>query len=202
MPSLWSGLAREGLALSADWERPGARVHYRRMSRYPSLVRQLLLFLTLMVSPVLAGAQEAANAAPPGDEKAAVLAALQKFFDTMATRDVDGARAVLMPEGRLFSVRDQAGQSIARSQSVQEYLDALGKRTQAYRERFWNPEVRVHGPVAAVWTPYDFWVDGKFSHCGVDVFDFVKTAEGWKISGGLYSIERTGCAPSPLGPLK
>jgi hypothetical protein len=66
----------------------------------------------------------------------------------------------------------------------------------------WNPEVRVHGPIASVWTAYDFWVDGKFSHCGVDVFDLVKTAEGWKISGGAYTVERTGCAPSPLGPLK
>ena len=156
----------------------------------------------LMVSAVLANAQETAKAVQKEDEQAAVLAALQKFFDTMATRDVEGARAVLMPEGRLFSVRDQSGQSSTRSQSVEDYLASLGKGKQAYRERFWNPEVRVHGAVAAVWTPYDFWVDGKFSHCGIDVFDFVKTAEGWKISGGLYTVERTGCAPSPLGPLK
>jgi len=53
-----------------------------------------------------------------------------------------------------------------------------------------------------VWTPYDFWVDGKFSHCGIDIFDLVKTAEGWKISGATYTVERTGCAASPLGPLK
>jgi hypothetical protein len=165
-------------------------------------VPPLLILLMLMVFPVLAAAQDAAKTPQIDDEKAAVLAALQKFFDTMATRDVEGARAVLMPEGRLFSVRDQSGQSITRSQSIQEYLDALGKRTQAYRERFWSPEVRVHGPVGAVWTPYDFWVEGKFSHCGIDVFDFVKTAEGWKISGGVYTVERTGCAPSPLGPLK
>ena len=58
----------------------------------------------------------------------------------------------------------------------------------------------MHGPIASVWTPYDFWVDGKFSHCGIDIFDLVKTAEGWKISGLTYTVERTGCAPSPLGP--
>ena len=107
-----------------------------------------------------------------------------------------------MPEGRLFSVREQNGQPLTRAASTQDCLDSLAKGQQAYRERMWNPEVRVHGPIASVWTPYDFWVNGKFSHCGVDAFDLVNTSEGWKISGGIYTVERTGCAPSPLGPLK
>ena len=136
------------------------------------------------------------------DDKAAVIAAMQKFFDTMASRDVEGARSVLMADGKLFAVRDQNGEPTARASSLQDYLDGLGKRKQEYRERMWNPEVRIHGPIAALWTPYDFWVDGKFSHCGVDAFDLIKTPEGWKISGGVYTVERTGCAPSPLGPLK
>jgi Putative lumazine-binding len=136
------------------------------------------------------------------DDKAAVIAAVQKFFDTMASRDVEGARSVLMADGKLFAVRDQNGQPTARGGSMQDYLDGLGKRKQEYRERMWSPEVRIHGPIAALWTPYDFWVDGKFSHCGIDAFDLIKTPDGWKISGGVYTVERTGCAPSPLGPLK
>ena len=36
----------------------------------------------------------------------------------------------------------------------------------------------------------------------IDIFDQVTTAEGWKISGLTYTVERTGCAPSPLGHLK
>ena len=71
----------------------------------------------------------------------------------------------------------------------------------AVRERMWNPEVRIRGAIATIWTPYDFWTDGKFSHCGIDAFDLVKTDEGWKISGGGYTIEAQ-CDPSPLGPLK
>jgi hypothetical protein len=136
------------------------------------------------------------------DDKTAVLASVQEFFDTMASRDVAGARGVLMPEGRIVSVRDQNGQAVTRTSTVEEYLKSLGGGKQANRERIWSPEVRVHGPIASVWTPYDFWVDGKFSHCGVDIFDLVKTADGWKIAALTYTVERTGCAPSPLGPLK
>jgi hypothetical protein len=158
----------------------------------------IILIISLLSSSLHAVAQPAQKE----DDKAAVVATVQKFFDTMASRDVDGARAVLMPEGRLFAVREQNGQAAARASSIEDYLKGLPGRKADYRERMWNPEVRVHGPIASVWTPYDFWVDGKFSHCGVDVFDLVKTPEGWKISGGAYTVERTGCAPSPLGPLK
>ena len=136
------------------------------------------------------------------DDKAAVLATVQAFFDTMASRDVEGARRVLMPEGRFYSTRDQDGRTVVRASAVEDYLKTLAGRKQDNRERIWSPDVRVHGPIASVWTPYDFWVDRKFSHCGLDVFDLVKTAEGWRIAGLTYTVERTGCAPSPLGPLK
>ena len=59
----------------------------------------------------------------------------------------------------------------------------------------------VHGLIATVWAPYDFWIDGKLSHCGIDAFDLIKTEDGWKIAGGVYTVE-SNCAPSPLGPLK
>src|SRR5215203_4280285 len=136
---------------------------------------------------------------PEGDDKAAVVATVQKFFDTMASRDVEGARGVLMADGRMFSLRDQNGQPAARATAVEDYLKSLGERKQDSRERMWNPEVRVHGGIASLWTPYDFWIDGKFSHCGIDNFDLLKTADGWKIASVTYTIERAGCAPGPLG---
>jgi Putative lumazine-binding len=155
----------------------------------------LAIALIIFFLPARAGAQTE-------DDKTAVLATVQKFFDTMAARDVEEARTVLLPEARTFSVREQNGQPSARASSVDDYLASLAKGKSASRERMWNPEVRIKGPVATVWTPYDFHIDGKFSHCGIDAFTLVKTSEGWKIASGTWTVERTGCAPSPLGPLK
>jgi len=151
-----------------------------------------MLFLTIGVG----------SAAQKEDEKSAVLATVQQFFDTMTSRDVEGARRILMPEARMLSVRDQNGQSAVRTSAVEGYLKGLGEGKQTNRERMWDPDVRLHGGIASVWTPYDFWADGKFSHCGIDIFDLVKTPEGWRIAAVTYTVERTGCAPSPLGPLK
>jgi hypothetical protein len=138
-------------------------------------------------------------AAQTSADRDAVLKAVQIFFDTMTAKDVDGARNILMPQGRFHAVRMRDNN--LRSFSNEEYFAQLQSSKQAMQERMWNPEVRVHGLIATVWTPYDFWIDGKFSHCGIDAFDLVKTDKGWKIAGGSYTLEDK-CEPSPLGPLK
>ncbi len=56
------------------------------------------------------------------------------------------------------------------------------------------------GGIAVVWAEYDFHLNGKFNHCGVDQVNLLKTGAGWKIMGIAYTSETSGCAPSPLGP--
>jgi hypothetical protein len=142
-----------------------------------------------------------AQAQPAPPEREAVLKIVQAFFDTMTARDVEGARAVLQPQGRFHAVRMRDGKPDVRGFSNEEYFATLQASKQRMQERMWNPEVRIQGLIATVWAPYDFWIDGKFSHCGVDAFDLIKTAEGWKLAGGVYTLEEK-CEPSPLGPPK
>jgi hypothetical protein len=48
-------------------------------------------------------------------------------------------------------------------------------------ERIEFGTIRIDGPLAIVWTPYQFYYKGKFRHCGVNSFQLVKLEEGWKI---------------------
>lgn len=153
-----------------------------------------LIVLLLLLNPAVP-----ALAQGTGDQEA-VLKAVQTFFDTMTSKDVDGARAILVPQGRFHAMRMRDGKLDMRSFSNEEYLSQLASSKQKMRERMWTPAVRIHGLIATVWTPYDFWIDGKLSHCGIDAFDLIKTEEGWKLAGGAYTIEDK-CEPSPLGPL-
>lgn len=155
-------------------------------------MRVVLITIVFAVAPLITHAQSTA-------ERDAVLKAVQTFFETMTAKDIEGARKILMPQGRFHAIRMRDAN--IRSFSNEEYFADLQGMKQTLRERIWNPEVRVHGAIATVWTPYDFWIDGKLSHCGVDAFDLVKTDEGWKIAGGAYTIDDK-CEPSPLGPLK
>lgn len=166
-------------------------------------MRPMLAAALLASLPSLVAAQTT-PATSPAEEREAVLAVVQKFFDAMAAADMEGLRSVMTPEGRFFALQEgkPGAPPTVRTFSNEESLKQLTSGKRALRERMWNPEVRVHRGVAVVWTPYDFWIDGKFSHCGVDAFNLVKMPEGWKLVGGTYTVERTGCQPSPLGPLK
>ncbi len=156
------------------------------------------LIIALVLVPSLAAA---ASVSAQGNEKDAVLAAVQQFFDAMTARDVAASERVLIPEGRFASFRTADGKQVMRLRSNQDYINSLPSGKEKLRERMWKPEVKIRGPIANVWTPYDFWIDGKFSHCGIDSFDLVKVDGQWKIAGGTYTVE-TSCKPSPLGPLE
>ena len=71
------------------------------------------------------------------------------------------------------------------------------------RERYWDPVVHVRGRLALVWTPYEFWRDGKTSHCGVDVFEMVKQDGVWKIGNVMFTVEPDACpAMRPKDPAR
>ena len=142
----------------------------------------------------------ASSARAEEDARAQVLATVQSLFDAMVRKDAAAGMKVILPEARFFSVRVEAGAPIVRTFTIQEGLARWAESSEALLERMWSSEVRIHGRIATVWTPYDFHRDGKFSHCGIDAFDLVQTAEGWRLAGGVYTMEPEGCAASPLGP--
>jgi hypothetical protein len=164
----------------------------------PAPIRVLVALSALLAGCAPATAPPAGTT--PGEE-AAALGAVQHLFDIMATNDTVAARRLLMPGGRFFAVEPgPAADGIVRVMSHEAFIAPLGEARERWLERMWEPEVRVHGPIAMVWTPYDFYRDGAFSHCGVDAVTLVRQEGEWRISGITYTVEREGCPPSPLGP--
>jgi hypothetical protein len=147
-----------------------------------------LLFLALALSAAPLDAQE-----PDPAERAAVLEAVEVFFASMTARDADAAREVLEPRGRFFSIRQGDDGPTVGTFGISDYIDGLADGTTRQVERIWDPVVRIHGDLANVWAPYDFHIDGALSHCGVDSFDLIRVDGRWRISGGAYTVERTGC---------
>ena len=155
-------------------------------------MRRCLIVAMLLTTPHLAAAQ-------PAVDRDAVIAAVQRFFDALGARDVAAMKAIVLMEGSFFAVREDGS---VRPTPIAQFVDRLPAGKEKFLERMWNPEVKVHGGIATLWAPYDFYRDGKFSHCGIDAFDLVKSPEGWKIAGGTFTIEKSNCPASPLGPPK
>jgi hypothetical protein len=134
------------------------------------------------------------------EDREAILAKVQQFFDALESSDTVLGRSAVLVEGQYFRLRE-VEDSLALSRTPHsEFLNNLAAGGNDFIERMWDPTVLQHGRMAVVWTPYDFYRAGEFSHCGVDVFNLIRTNEGWRIAGIMYTVEPTGCVPNPLGP--
>jgi ketosteroid isomerase-like protein len=130
----------------------------------------------------------------PGAE-ARVLATVDRFIAAISARDLVAMAALQMPDGMTFVSRPQEGggnRIVVRPNSY--WVDPSRAAGPPLRERYWSPTVLVRGQIAVVWAPYEFWVDGKTSHCGVDVFDLVEVDGAWRVANMMWTVEPDACA--------
>ncbi len=124
----------------------------------------VIRFVAVLLCVFAPGRALAQTAIPGEADRQAILAVVQAFFDTMAAKDATTARQqILLPEGRFHAVGDQsgkAGKARIRTFTAEEYLFDLPAMKPRVRERMWNPDVRIRGSIANVWTPYNF-LDGR-----------------------------------------
>ena len=53
----------------------------------------------------------------------------------------------------------------------------------------WGP-ILVDHEIATAWVPYEFYLNGKFTHKGVDAFILVKVGEEYKIQTLVYNMQK------------
>lgn len=145
------------------------------------------------------GGEVESAATTPGTDAAEVTHLAHDFMDALSQRNTTRLDELLADHARLFSIREGDGGPQYAVRSREEFLQGLAEGGTAFVERIWEPTVEVSGRIAMVWAPYDFHLDGEFSHCGIDVLAFMKMAEGWKVTSITYNVVREGCPESPLG---
>jgi cyclopropane fatty-acyl-phospholipid synthase-like methyltransferase len=119
------------------------------------------------------------------------LAVCQKVFDGMAANDAAKILSSMTADARLYGVR---ANGVAYAMPADQWANRLAGMQSKFVERFTKaPVVSMHATIANVWGEYEFLRDGKFTHCGVDSFNLLKTADGWKVAAIFDTEETTGC---------
>ncbi len=126
-----------------------------------------------------------------------VLQTTQRAFDAMRARDTAALHSVFDSSARIVTTSVRDGTPVARTVSIDAFVTAIGKANEELIERIWDPEVRIDDNIATVWAPYDFHVGKKFSHCGVDAIQLVRTAACWKIIQIVDTHRTKGCTGPP-----
>jgi Putative lumazine-binding len=126
-----------------------------------------------------------------------VKAAVNKLFEGMKKADTALLKDAFTDSAILQTfARNNAGQIIIRDERVDEFADVISKlKPGAADERIVFETIKIDGPLASVWTPYNFYLDNKFSHCGVNSFQLVRLNGIWKIQYLIDTRRKQGCKP-------
>lgn len=140
----------------------------------------------------------AAAAAVPDSTRRAVLDAAQAILDAINRSDPALLREVMLPQALIVAAEADGAPGVS---TVDQMAGMLDGPPQRFTERMWDPEVRVDGPIASVWAPYDFYRGGTFSHCGVDAFHLIRAGGEWRVQSVVYNrLQPPDCAMHPDGP--
>ena len=160
----------------------------------PSLLR--LSFIAVL-STAAGCASSSRIYAGTASDRAAVVQVVNDLFDAMRRQDGQAMLALHMPEVALTRVTDNGAPTV-RLGSPDAFINSIVNAPAEPRERMWEPEVRIDGDLATLWAPYDFHLGDRFSHCGVDALQLVRTNAGWRIAAIAYTVHHEGCDDTPL----
>jgi len=117
-------------------------------------------------------------------EVAAVRAAIDQVFDGMRAKDSAMVSARLVHGVILYRAGEQDGEPLLSASAAQDWLNSIAQpRDETLDEQIWDVEIEVDGRLATAWMKFAFFLDGEFSHCGVDAMMLFKATDGWKIFG-------------------
>lgn len=124
-----------------------------------------------------------------------VKAAVNKLFTAMKNSDAEMIKASFTDSAVLQTIaRTKDDRTFVRNESVANFAASISKiPANAADERISFETIKIDGPLAIAWTPYSFYYEGKFSHCGVNSFQLVRINGVWKIQYLIDTRRRAGC---------
>ncbi|ACU61046.1 hypothetical protein [Chitinophaga pinensis] len=124
-----------------------------------------------------------------------VKTAVNQLFTAMLQSDSVALTNCFAPGAVLQTiVKDKQGVTGVKTEAISEFASSIGKLPkQAVDEQITFDVVKVDGDLAIAWTPYKLYFKQKFAHCGVNSFQLVRLAEGWKIQYIIDTRRKQGC---------
>jgi len=127
----------------------------------------------------------------------AIKQTINTLFDAMRKGDSTLLRSVFSKDMVLQSVsNDKNGKAVLSAENADGFVKAIRTpHVSVYDERIVFDGIKIDGDLASVWAPYKFYLGDKFSHCGVDVFQLMRTVGGWKIIYIADTRRKDNCIP-------
>jgi hypothetical protein len=128
-------------------------------------------------------------------EESAIKETINNFFKGMKTSDTALLISAISPNAVLQTVVTNKEQKVTvRTEEMSKFIDFVANpHPLVFDERIQFETIKVDADLASVWTPYQFFLGDKFSHCGVNSFQLVKLDGKWKIQYIIDTRRKEKC---------
>ncbi|MBK9734674.1 MAG: hypothetical protein IPO92_06790 [Saprospiraceae bacterium] len=121
---------------------------------------------------------------------------INRMFKGMSTFDSSMVRSTFTTDFTLQSIiKTKDGNTHVRTEQAHSFLKSIGTKSPGlkYDERLLSYDIHIDDDLAIGWTPYSFYLNDVFSHCGVNVFTLVKLNGIWKIMSIVDTRRKNNC---------
>ncbi|MEO6490406.1 MAG: hypothetical protein ABIO04_10735 [Ferruginibacter sp.] len=124
-----------------------------------------------------------------------VKAAVNNLFTAMKNSDSVLLKSCFNKNSVLQTIIQSKDNVVSvKNESVKDFIRSVSSQFKgSLDERITFDVIKIDGPLASVWTPYNFYYRDKFVHCGVNSFQLVKVNNQWKIQYLVDTRRKDGC---------
>ncbi len=134
-------------------------------------------------------------------EETKVKEVVNTFFQGFHARDSTVMKSVFHEQPVIQTIgRTREGEVKLVNEELKKVLKGIvdiPSKTE-FKEVLHDFVIKIDGEMANAWTPYSFYMNGNFSHCGVNSFQLLKVKEEWKIIYLIDTRRKEGCEEKKL----
>lgn len=145
-------------------------------------MQKFITYLVVLVFSVTITAQEKS-------EEKKIKKVIDTFFEGLHKGDTTIMKNTLHAQIKIQTTSsNKEGKNILKTESRNQLLSTIAnkKPEHVYLEKLLSYTIKIDGNLASVWTPYEFYFNGNFSHCGANSFQLFNNNGKWEI---IYLVD-------------
>ncbi|MGB1042747.1 MAG: nuclear transport factor 2 family protein [Tenacibaculum sp.] len=151
--------------------------------------KTITLFIVLILNLTI-------NAQHKKQEEQAIKNTINTFFDGLHKGDSTLIKKTIHSTLKLqTTATNKEGVQLLKTETKEQFLKMIAskKPSDTYLEKLLSYAIHIDGNLASVWTPYEFYYNGKFSHCGANSFQLFNNNGKWEIIYIVDMRRRSSC---------
>lgn len=144
--------------------------------------RNLFVFLFLLLST------------PAFLQKDIISGKIQRFFDAMYSADTTTLNSLLYAEATFNTLLINEDLRVFKITNKNDFFNGVFQmRNSRWEEHLHDIHIHVDDMIATAWAPYSFYIGNRLTHCGINIFNFIRLKDNqWVIASLIDTRDNSG----------